>query len=55
MLYGTLFTLPNDALNQIGDVSAPVFTDMFPLVAIVGGIFLALGIALKLIRVFGGK
>lgn len=54
-LLGTLFTVPSDALTQIGNVSAPVFSDMFPLVAVVGGIFLAIGVALVLIRTLMGR
>jgi len=50
-----LFTIPSNALAQIGSTSAPVFEDLFPVVALVGGILLAITIAVLIIRMLMHK
>lgn len=50
-LFGTLFTIPTDALTQIGSTTSTVFTDLFGLVTLIGGIFIGLGIVFSIIRI----
>jgi hypothetical protein len=40
---GTLFTLPDatSTLAQVGAYSSPIFSDLFPLVALIVGVLLA--------------
>lgn len=51
-LFGTLFTIPDatTTLSDVGAWSGPLFTDLWPLVMMIGGIALALGIAFSIIR-----
>lgn len=53
-MLGLLFTLPSasDMLSGIGSTTTPVLSDFMPVIYLVGGIFLAVGIVLLLIRAF---
>lgn len=54
MLYGTLFSLPDapTMLAGIGSTSAPVISDFLPVIYLVGGLFLGIGVVILLIRSF---
>lgn len=50
LFVSTMFPLPAHPINEIASSTSPVFTDLFPIVAFVGGILLAVAIATAIVR-----
>jgi len=50
-----MFPLPSHPISDIASTTAPVFEDLFPIVALIGGILLALLIAGSIIRWLTGR
>lgn len=53
-MFSILFQIPDASttLNGLGGYSLPLFSELLPLVYLVGGIFLAIGVVVYLIHVF---
>lgn len=46
----TLLPLPDDALEMIATSSGPMFTDLFPVIAWIAGILLAIAVGAMLLK-----
>jgi len=53
MIYGTLFTMPSatDIMASTSEYSSPLFTDFLPLIYLVLGVTLAVGLVIVLVSI----